>query len=167
MKKQKNESDKPLTLSDGQHVIVNGQEMVVDNGGFRLPEVDGQGENEKHFYIYFSSQFTKDIDEVDGCKVHKFGKYTALDIFPLIDKLFGGSAWLAGNQFSGVEFVSGSSDEARNVQLPFSDILQGRLESKINRMFDMSVVNQNQRKGFESYVNEMFRDVWRDFYTKL
>lgn len=155
-----------VELSDGQHVIIDGQEMVFEKGKFKLTEPENFGKGERHFYLYFRKAFTKDVEEICGCKVTKTHNYTIVDIYPIIEKLFGSSASIAGSQICGVESINGDNC-VEQVQLMFSDRVQHQIKSKLERMFDMSVVNQNQRKGFQSYVEEMLCDFWQDFYSQM
>lgn len=168
MEKQKTQKNTDVvTLKDGQHIKMNGQEFIVEANNFKLVPPDHKDIQEEHFYIYFNGSFAKDVKnlkEVNGCKFVKVGHKVAIDILPLVKELFGSSYSVASDQLSGIEYVNGNINNVECRQMTFGHREENKIRNKLDRMLDMSVVNQKQLSGYKSYIDEIFYDLWSELY---
>lgn len=156
-------TQEPVELSEGQEVLINGAKFIYSHGGFKLPEEDKK--NEKQFLLYFKD-FGQDVvkKEVDGCPIERRGKYLVVDIYPLLEKALGDQVQFAQYNLTGVQQTWGGGSAVEDVVLSLSRHERDEIKKKFERMFDMAVVNQNQLKGFKSYMDEVFTELWRSFY---
>lgn len=159
----------PIELKDGKEVKIGNEIFIYKHGNFYKPKAED--EKKPHYYLYFKKPYVHTDEvvewpkEVNGFKVIERGKYLMVDIYPLVEKLAGAASRIYDLHFSGVEFDSGSDNYLSQPQLTLGYDERHKLQSKIERMFDMSIPNQNQLKGFKGYVEELFNSVWDDFYN--
>lgn len=160
--------EEPVELQDGKEVKIGNEIFVYKNGRFLKPNSE---EKKPHYYLYFKKPYVHTDEkvewpkEVNGFEVTERGKYLLVDVYPMIKKLAGDASRIYSLDFTGVEFLSGSDNELSQPELVFNFNERRKLQNKIDRMFDMSIPNQNQLKGFKGYVEELFNSVWDNFYN--
>lgn len=157
---------KPIELKYGQTVRINGEDFVFEKDGFRNLPLTDDDRSVPHFYIYFRKGYEKALDKISGCNVVRRKGYVGIDIYPILKELFGNKVKNAYGDFCGVE-VLGDGDNLGTFQLSFSPMIQSNIQRKLERMFDMSIVNQTQRRAFQSYIDSMFGDLWSDFISGI
>lgn len=159
----------PVELKDGKEVKIGNEIFIYKGGRFLKPKTDES--NKPHYYLYFKKPYVHTDEavewpkEVNGFQVTERGKYLLVDVYPMVEKLVGAASRIYDLHFAGVEYNSGSDNELSQPQLTLGFDERRRLQSKIDRMFDMSIPNQNQLKGFKGYVEELFNSVWDNFYN--
>ena len=154
------ECDEVVELTNGQKIRIDGEEFVYRDGRLHREVVK---KNEKQFNLYFDDINAK-TNKVDGVKVTREGHYVVVDIQELLEKIFGDSVEYLGAAYRGIEAIDGNAVDSAKLSFSTSD--KESLERKLNRMFEMTMVNKAQVEGFKSYVNEIFNDMWRNFYNK-
>lgn len=158
----------PIELQDGKEVKIGNEIFIYKSGRFLKPDPK---EEKSHYYLYFKKPYIHTDEkvewpkEVNGFEVTERGKYLLVDIYPMVEKLAGAASRIYDLHFAGIEYNSGSSNEISVPALTLGYDERHKLQSKIERMFDMSIPNQNQLKGFKGYVEELFNSVWDDFYN--
>lgn len=154
-----------IELKDGQEVIIDGQRFIMDGARLRLVEPENM-DDEKHCWLVFKHlPVADDIKEVNGCSVVYEDHVARIDIYPLLEKAFGRYADCAHKNLSHISFFKRVDREANGESIL---VLQDRAKSDViddlNRMLDMSIVNQNQLKGFKDYINRTFTDLYHSIW---
>lgn len=160
--------EEPIELKNGKEVKIGNEIYIYKNGSFLKPNPE---EKKPHYYLYFKKPYVHTDEkvewpkEVNGFEVIERGKYLMVDIYPMVEKLAGAASRIYDLHFSGIEYTTGSDDVISQPELVLGFDERRKLQAKIDRMFDMSIPNQNQLKGFKNYVEELFNSVWDNFYN--